>query len=199
MKEKRQFWVILSLLIAFASLTLFIVERSNINIERREVVVENEIEHAEEDEQPDEEIRRIGGVVTNVIDGDTIDVLLESGKRERVRLIGVDTPEIHWETMTADCYGFEAKEFLTGLIKGKEVWLELDPQQPERDKYDRLLAYVILFDESAEENVNQVLVEQGFGYEFTVGHSYSLRDVFVEAESEAQSSGLGLWSTCVGG
>lgn len=138
---------------------------------------------------------RLAGVVTNVIDGDTIDVLLDNGERERVRLIGVDTPEINWQEMTSDCYGFEAKKFLTKLIKGKEVVLKTDIRQPKRDKYDRLLAYVF-FDDEQEKSINQLLLEEGFARELRVGEAYTERIEFVEAESRARGLGVGLWSAC---
>lgn len=77
-------------------------------------------------------------VVTKVVDGDTIYVSL-NGREERVRFIGVDTPE---STREIEPYGKEAFAYTRGRLAGKQVYLELDVG--ERDKYGRLLAYVWL-------------------------------------------------------
>ena len=76
------------------------------------------------------------GTVTNVVDGDTLDVRLTSGKRERIRLIGIDTPE------RGACYAGKATERARQLAMSKPVVLRGDPSQDTRDRYGRLLAYV---------------------------------------------------------
>lgn len=137
-------------------------------------------------------------VVTNVIDGDTIDVMLESGGRASVRLIGVDTPEIDWDTMKSECYGFEARAFLTDLVKGETVRLEGDDSQPVYDTYDRLLSYVYLPSEDPEDElVNLTLIREGYAQELTVGAGYEYRDAFVAAESRAVEQRRGRFAECV--
>ncbi|HVM17192.1 MAG TPA: thermonuclease family protein [Gaiellaceae bacterium] len=80
----------------------------------------------------------LGGTVTRVVDGDTVDVTLASGKRERVRLIGIDTPE------TGTCHAARATAAVRRLAQGARVSLRGDPTQDTRDRYGRLLAYVWL-------------------------------------------------------
>lgn len=80
---------------------------------------------------------------TRVVDGDTIIVNID-GKKERVRLIGVDTPETKHPNKPVEYFGREASAFTKGMVEGKKVKLEYDWQR--RDKYGRLLAYVYLED-----------------------------------------------------
>jgi len=80
----------------------------------------------------------LGGTVTRVVDGDTVDVRLASGKRERVRLIGIDTPEV------GACGAARATAAARRLALGKRVVLRGDATQDTRDRYNRLLAYVWL-------------------------------------------------------
>ena len=87
-----------------------------------------------------------------VIDGDTI--VLESG--EKVRLIGVDTPELHHPKKPVQYYAKEAKEFTKSLVEGKDVRLKYDWQR--KDKYGRTLAYVYLKDRTF---LNIEIIKQG--------------------------------------
>lgn len=87
----------------------------------------------------------IEGKVTYVVDGDTADIQITNGQKERVRFILVDTPESKGKYEdNPEPYAVEAYEFTKGLIEGKTVWLEIDKE--ERDQYDRLLAYIWLDD-----------------------------------------------------
>lgn len=147
-----------------------------------------EREHAETEEK---------GLVTTVVDGDTIEVTYSDGDRERVRLIGVDTPEIDWEEMRAGCYGFEARSFLSELIKGESIRLETDSTQPRYDTYDRLLAYVYIPDEETEDELaNLTLLKEGYAREMTVGEPYEYRDIFLDAEQKARRDKRGRWAVC---
>ena len=78
------------------------------------------------------------GSVSRVVDGDTIHVLLASGRDERVRLIGIDTPEV------GQCFAARATAAARRLADGRDVMLKGDPTQATRDRYGRLLAYVWL-------------------------------------------------------
>ncbi len=79
--------------------------------------------------------------VTKVVDGDTLEIL-KYGKTEKVRLIGVDTPETLDPRKPVQCFGKEASDKTKGLLNGKSVRLEFDSIVGEKDKYGRLLAYV---------------------------------------------------------
>ncbi len=126
--------------------------------------------------------------VTRVVDGDTIDVDL-GGRTARVRLIGMNTPEIHRRT---ECYGQAAAEFTRARLLGKQVGLEKDVS--ETDGFGRLLRYVwvgpLLF--------NEVLVRQGYGNVATYPPDVRYQHRFLEAERAAREEGAGLWSACGG-
>ncbi|HEX6206824.1 MAG TPA: thermonuclease family protein [Actinomycetota bacterium] len=125
--------------------------------------------------------------VVRVVDGDTIWVAPE----QRVRLIGIDTPEVDWYGGRAECYGEEAGLFMRGLLEGERVRLEYD-QEP-RDRYGRTLAYVYLEDGRM---VNLLLVRRGYAavsiFEPNDRYEAGLR----AAEREARDVGRGLWSIC---
>ena len=116
-------------------------------------------------------------VVERVIDGDTIELENE----ERVRLIGIDTPE------RGEYYFEEATERLRELVEGEEVILERDREN--RDRYDRLLRY-IYFDDLF---INLILVEEGFARAYPYDHNLRYEDEFAEAEEIARENGLGIW------
>lgn len=85
----------------------------------------------------------IGGNVVYTVDGDTADIQLDNGKKERVRFILIDTPESKGKyENNPEPFAIEAYEFTKGLIQDKNVWLEID--KGERDQYGRLLAYIWL-------------------------------------------------------
>ncbi|OGC85092.1 hypothetical protein A3F55_03080 [Candidatus Adlerbacteria bacterium RIFCSPHIGHO2_12_FULL_53_18] len=122
--------------------------------------------------------------VSKVIDGDTISIL-KDGATETVRFIGVNAPE------TGQCYTAEATQKLKTLLASGSVSLELDTSQGERDKYDRLLAYV--FTESGQ-NAARVLIEGGFAKEYTYSRAYKYQADFKAAQVSAQAGGKGLWA-----
>jgi len=127
--------------------------------------------------------------VVEVIDGDTIDVFLE-GQVQRVRLIGVNTPETVDRRRGVQCYGPEASKFLKELLTGKIVNLEEDPTQNSKDNYGRLLRYVYL----NEENINQKLIKEGYGFEYTYKKPYKYQSEFRESQRQARDNYKGLWS-----
>ncbi len=127
--------------------------------------------------------------VERVIDGDTIVVGL-SGKDETVRLIGIDTPEITHGNTKAECFGQEAKRKTLETLSGKMVRLEDDESQSNRDKYGRLLRYVFLSDGTF---VNQLLIEEGFAFEYTYQLPYQYQKEFKKAQAIAREEEKGLW------
>lgn len=128
--------------------------------------------------------------VVTVIDGDTIDVDLPGG-RERVRYIGVDTPETKDPRTGVQPYGPEASAFNTQLVGGKEVCLERDIT--ERDRYGRLLRYVWLSDGTF---VNEALLLAGLAVISTYPPDVKYVDsIYLPAQQAAQAAGRGIWST----
>ena len=134
-------------------------------------------------------------VVTGVVDGDTLDVTI-GGRDERVRLLGIDTPEIHVADDAApECFGPEASSFTTTLLPaGTAVRLERDVVG--RDHYGRLLAYVYLVDDGVL--VNEAIVRQGMARPLHIEPNGTFAARFVEAARRAEAEGLGLWSACAG-
>ncbi len=136
------------------------------------------------------------GVLTNfseatrVVDGDTIVVEMANGTQEKVRLVGINTPETVARRRAVECYGREASQRMHGLVEGKLVRLEADPQAGERDKYGRLLRYVYLQDGTL---VNEVMIRDGYAHENGYGHPYKMRERFRTLEREARDNHRGLW------
>ncbi len=124
--------------------------------------------------------------VRRVVDGDTLVV----GRRERVRLVGVDAPEIAHRNRTAEPYGAEAAAFATRLAAGQRVQLHFDAEAGEKDRYGRTLAYVTLADGTS---LNLALIASGHAEAY---HAlpYERRTEFLAAEREACEQRLGLWA-----
>lgn len=130
-------------------------------------------------------------VVSYVLDGDTIEVLID-GKKERVRLIGIDAPEFGDEKSPEECFARESSQRMKELVDGKEVWLKKDPTQDDRDIYGRILRYVVLEDGTF---INLAMVADGFAREYTYrGNSYQYQQNFREAVWDAKNKKLGLWA-----
>jgi micrococcal nuclease len=127
--------------------------------------------------------------VLRVVDGDTIDVLIH-GVIERVRFIGIDTPESVDPRRPVECFGAEASKRTKELLLGTYVLLEDDPSQGNRDTHGRLLRYV--FTESGE-NVGHKLIEEGYAHEYTYNLPYKYQRLFREAENDARLHERGLW------
>ena len=126
--------------------------------------------------------------VVRVVDGDTIQVCCIGWKREKVRYIGVNTPETKHPTRGVEYFGKEASEANRKLVDGKTVRLEFDVQQ--LDRYGRLLAYVYLEDGTF---VNAWLVEQGFAQVMTVPPNVRHQNLFLKLQREAREARRGLW------
>jgi micrococcal nuclease len=135
--------------------------------------------------------------VVRVVDGDTVDVQLVDGRTERLRLIGIDTPEVVDPRKPVQCFGREASAHAHELLDGQAVALELDPTQGERDIYGRLLAYLWLPD---GRNFGEAMIGDGYAHEYTYQLPYAYLDSFKAAQDVAIANQSGLWSasTCAG-
>jgi micrococcal nuclease len=116
------------------------------------------------------EHRTVKRHVSRVIDGDTIDVIMPDRSKERVRLLGIDTPEIFKDNNPneydaiidlswLDMWGEKAKEYTKRMVEDKDVFLEADEMAGDRGKYGRLLRYVILGD---GEDLNALLLKNEY-------------------------------------
>lgn len=128
--------------------------------------------------------------VLKVTDGDTLHVNVD-GIDEKVRLIGINTPETVDPRTTVQCFGKEASERMKELAEGKVVRLEYDDSQSMRDAYGRLLAYVYLED---EQMLNRKMIADGYAYEYTYMKPYRYQKEFRELQTLARTSGRGLWN-----
>jgi micrococcal nuclease len=125
--------------------------------------------------------------VTRVIDGDTI--VLESG--ERVRLLGVNAPEVNNPKKPVEAFGKEAADFTRRMVEGKLVRLELDPNVRPRNKRSRTLAYVFLRDGTF---LNAEIIKQGYGFAVTTFPPLKYEYDFRKLEVEARENRRGLWA-----
>lgn len=129
-------------------------------------------------------------------DGDTAIFVLADGATEKVRLIGVDTPEVNGEE---EPFGAEASAYTAEAMPGgATVWLQTDVDL--RDRYGRLLAYVWLErpaaggrEEARERMLNARLLLDGYAQTLTVPPNVAYAEDFVEFQAEAREAGLGLW------
>jgi micrococcal nuclease len=131
------------------------------------------------------------GRVVRVVDGDTVRVRLE-GREETVRYIGVDTPETKRPGRAVECFGPAASAANERLVDGQEVRLEVGEE--ERDRYDRLLAYVHRADDGRF--VNETLVREGYARPLAIEPNVRHADAFATLADEALEAGRGLWSVC---
>jgi len=137
-------------------------------------------------------------LVVAITDGDTIRVELESGAVERVRYIGIDTPEISHEAGEPDePWSSEATVANARLVEDQVVLLERDIS--DTDRYDRLLRYVWVEEEDGWSMVNAELVAQGLAdvraYEPDTAHDAWFRQL----QAEARDAGLGMYGEKPGG
>ena len=128
----------------------------------------------------------IEGTVVRVVDGDTIYVQF-ADRVEKIRYIGVNTPEIHHPIKGEEPGGREAADVNRRIAGGQRVRLELDVRT--RDRYGRLLAYVWVGDMM----VNAELVRLGYAQVMTVPPNVRYQDLFVKLQREARDAGRGLW------
>ncbi len=129
-------------------------------------------------------------VVTRVVDGDTIHVDAD-GKRLKIRMIGLDTPESLDPRKPVQCFALEASAQAKTILAGQSVYLETDPSQDSVDRYGRTLAYV--WTESGR-LLNLDMIADGFAFEYTYDLPYRYQQDFRAAEHDARAEERGLWS-----
>ena len=127
--------------------------------------------------------------VVAVVDGDTVDVAW-AGRRERVRLLGVDTPETVDPHRPVGCYGPEASAYTRRRLEGQPVRLSFDRQR--RDRYGRLLAYV----DVGGHRFNDELLTGGYARLLVIPPNGLHGRAMLAEELAARSAGRGLWGAC---
>lgn len=133
------------------------------------------------------------GRVTHVVDGDTIDVRLHSGAERRVRLVGIDTPEVYGGT---ECGGPAASRSLKQKLPvGTKVKLVSDPTQARVDRYGRLLRYVVK--RSTGRDLNRAQVWLGWARVYVYGgNPFERVTSYRHAQGEAREAPRGIWKVC---
>ena len=130
--------------------------------------------------------------ILKVVDGDTVDIDI-NGHTERLRLIGVNTPETKHPTKPIECFGPEASAYMTQLLpKGTTVRIERDVEA--RDRYGRMLLYLYLG--SDDLFINLELVARGYGTPMSIEPNTFHRNDFVRAAAQAEAANVGLWKAC---
>lgn len=162
------------------------------------VVILSVLDHAGLFAHPESDQSRYNNAVATVIhvaDGDTFDIDIPDGDASvtRIRLWGIDCPEIAHETGRSDgFYGRDAADFVQEHLEGRRIRIALDPNRPSRGKYGRLLAYAFL--EDTDEMLNEVLLQEGLAYaDRRFDHVFALR--FRDLERRAVKARRGLWES----
>jgi micrococcal nuclease len=140
---------------------------------------------------PDALPAQVRGFVVRAVDGDTLEVALD-GRREDVRLIGVDTPETVKPDTPVQCYGPRASAFEHRVAEHRRVRLVLGAER--RDVYGRLLAYAYL----GRRFLNAALVRKGLARTLTIPPNDRFAPLFGRLERRAARRGRGLWGACEG-
>jgi micrococcal nuclease len=130
--------------------------------------------------------------VERVVDGDTIAVRID-GNQERVRYIGLDTPETVKPDAPVECFGTAASALNKRLVRaGEPVMLQFDREL--RDRYGRLLAYVYRGRDALF--VNARLVRDGAARTLSISPNTAHADAFARLQADARAAGRGLWGAC---
>lgn len=133
-------------------------------------------------------------LVKHVVDGDTIEI----ATGEKVRYIGIDTPETKDPKKSKQCFGDEASAKNKELVEGKEI--EMVKDVSETDRYGRLLRYVYVTDHTASPPatifVNEYLVKEGYAYAATFPPDVRYNEHFRQLQDEAMKQKKGLWVNC---
>lgn len=130
------------------------------------------------------------GEVSNVVDGDTVDILA-AGETLRLRYLHLDAPELNsTSSEPAECLAEEAKAVNAGLVLGQSVTISYDEEC--EDRFGRLLGFVYL----GERMVNKVLVERGYGRLLFIAPNLSLVSEFETLEAMAKEQSAGVWGAC---
>jgi micrococcal nuclease len=132
----------------------------------------------------------IPATIIRDVDGDTVIARFRDGHVEKIRLLGVDTPEVVDPRKPVQCFGHTASAYTKAHLLGRRVLLELDAEP--RDKYGRLLAYVIVDGHRFDDE----LLAGGYGRFLVIPPNGSHARAMLQAELSARAAGRGLWGAC---
>jgi len=174
--------IVIALLTQNEDIARYVEENYDINLKLDNINANTETSNGNDNELDLAEYK-----VVRVVDGDTF-IIDYNGTEERVRLIGVDTPEsVHPNETKNTEEGIKTSNYTKERLEGKTVKIELDVQ--ERDKYGRILAYVYIDDKM----YNKELLELGYAKIATYPPNVKYVDEFTKIQKEARENKLGLW------
>jgi endonuclease YncB( thermonuclease family) len=127
------------------------------------------------------------GTVTRVVDGDTLHVRLDSGRTEKVRLIGIDTPEL------GRCLAGRATRVARDLSERRRVMLRGDSTQATRDRYGRLLAYAWI---RGERDLGYQLLQRGLARVYVYDQPFARLSAYRAAEAAGHRASPSIWRNC---
>ncbi len=131
--------------------------------------------------------------IEKINDGDTFEVFL-NGKRERVRLLGINTPEVEGPYRHQECFGPEASRRGKQLLTNQKVYLIKDPNVPDRGRYGRLLRYAVREDGLF---YNAEMIWEGYAFEYSPKNQhFGYENLFKQLETQARNKKRGLWGKC---
>lgn len=145
-------------------------------------------EKSKKTDQPQKTIIEMTGVVSSVYDGDTIYVIVNK-KHYKIRLIGIDAPELNDKRASIKCLAKESKKYIEKLIKGKSIILKSDSLSEDQDKYKRFLRYVYFKNGIL---VNEEMIKNGYARAYTI-YSFQYTEEFGDFENQARESKLNIW------
>lgn len=131
------------------------------------------------------------GLVTRVVDGDTLEVEVEFEKK-KVRVLGINTPESVDPRKSVECLGREASNKAKEIILNQKVLLEADSSQTDQDRYGRLLRYVTI--EKTREDFGSLMISLGLANEYTYKYPYEKQELYKTLEAKAREQKVGLWN-----
>ena len=130
--------------------------------------------------------------MNRTVDGDTIYVLMGT-KEEKIRLIGINAPEIGYDGQTSECYAEEAQQATESLVIGKQIWLTFDKTC--QDSFGRWLAYAHL-GLGEDDFLQRVLLRRGYGFAFPFDDTPMFSGEFQSDEDLARQNQSGGWGNC---
>ena len=128
--------------------------------------------------------------VVRVVDGDTLNVMLHN-REEKIRVIGINTPESVVPSRGVQCFGKEASSFAKKTLSGQTVLLETDPTQTNKDRYGRLLRSVWFNNGST--SFGKLMLSEGYAVEYTYETPHLYQSEYRQAEQLARENKKGLW------
>jgi micrococcal nuclease len=136
---------------------------------------------------------RTRGVVTYVLDGDTVEVTTRGSRTVRVRFLGISAPEIPHPGKAGECYGYPATRSLKQLLPaGTHVALVSDPTQDDVDAYDRWLRYV----EADGRDIGRAQIRSGSAVARDSSDPVARLATYERVEAQARERGAGMWAAC---